>query len=182
MRILALYLLYLIKLTVFMKKQFLFALSAFFGISVLLLSSCTPDPVEYDETGYTGTYTGYHRLVDSANLTHLLGDIDYSFLDTLVVTNGTSNTDGKIYAKSSYLGGNIIEIDISKTSSNITPKMIGTLNIESTVLTDAKIGSGSTATWNATKDIANVKINAGATYGVIVLPPSIRLWGDFTKI
>ena len=48
-------------------------------------------------------------------------------------------------------------------------------------LVGAHIGNGSTATWNASKTNVNVKINAGATYGVIVLPPSIKLYGDFVK-
>ena len=34
---------------------------------------------------------------------------------------------------------------------------------------------------DASKTNVNVKINAGATYGVIVLPPSIKLYGDFVK-
>lgn len=164
-----------------MKKQRLFLSIAFTAITSLFFIGCGEDPVVYDESGYPGTYTGYHRLVDSASLSPLLGDIDYSFYDTLEVTNGSSNTDGKVYAKSAYLGGNIIEIDISKTSANITPKLIGTITIPPTTLTDAKIGSGSAASWNTDKTLVSVKLNAGATYGVIVLPPSLRLWGDFTK-
>lgn len=165
-----------------MKKQFLILFAFAAILSSAILPSCTPDePTTYDESGHLGTYVGYHRLVDSVSLSAFLGDIDYSFYDTLVVTNGTVNNDGKIYAKSAYLGGNIIEIDISKSPSPLTPKIIGTLNIDATVLTDAKIGNGSTATWNASKTNVNVKINAGATYGVIVLPPSLKLYGDFVK-
>ncbi len=152
------------------------ALTTFFS------TGCTPEETTYDETGYTGTYVGYHRLIDSSALNPLLGDIDYSFYDTLVVTNGTSTTDGKVYAKSAYLAGNTIELDISTSPSPITPKVIGTIQVDATTLTDTKIGAGSTATWDASKNNVAVKITAGATYGVIVLPPSIKLWGDFVKL
>lgn len=166
-----------------MKKQNLFTRFSFAAtLSVLFIYGCTPDePKIYDETGYSGTYVGYHRLVDSASLS-ILGDIDFSFYDTLVVTNGTDSTDGKLFAKSSYLGGSTIEIDISKSSSNITPKLIGTIVVGSTILTDAKIAAGSNAVWNADKSAIQLKLTAGATFGVIVLPPSLKLWGDFSKI
>lgn len=165
-----------------MKRNKLFLIGAVVAaLTTIFSTGCTPEETTYDETGYPGTYVGYHRLVDSASLSALLGDIDYSFYDTLVVTNGTSTTDGKIYAKSSYLGGNTIEIDVSTSPAAITPKVIGTIQVDATTLTDTKIGSGSTATWDASKNNVAVKITAGATYGVIVLPPSIKLWGDFVK-
>jgi hypothetical protein len=164
------------------KSNLFFTLVIALIVSSALLSGCgKPAATTYDETGYSGSFVGYHRLIDSANLS-ILGDVDFSFYDTLLVTNGTDLTDGKLYAKSSYLNGNTIEIDIAKTTSNITPKLIGTLVIGGTTLTEAKVGAGSNATWNTDKTTAMVRLTAGATFGVIVLPPSLRLWGDFTKL
>jgi hypothetical protein len=161
-----------------------------FGLSALLmlslLSGCEdegPEPI--DESGYLGDYIGFHRLVDSVNFYPVLGtEIDYSFYDTLKVTSGADPTDGLIYALSGYLNGNIIEIDLSKATANITPVNVGTVLIGSTTLKNTKMINGSNVTWNDDKSIAFVKLLATVTVnlgGTDIPISNVRLHGDFIR-
>ena len=160
-------------------------LKMFFVLLTGLLSGCSGNNniVPIDESGYVGTYTGYHRLVDSANLKDIINDpnMQYSIYDTLTVSYGADSTDGIIYAASSYLNKKTFEVNTTLPTNNVTPVFLGVLNLEYITLTDVKVATGSNAIWNTDKSHLNTALLAGATYGPIVLPPVLKLNGDFVK-
>lgn len=167
-----------------MKKQTLSVTIAFTAIiSLFLLSGCGEDPTVYDETGYLGTYTGYHHL-DSAGLISLgVGEPgDFSFLDTIVVTNGSSVNDGKLNGKSSLLSGGTIEISLS--NNQITPVKLGNISILGTTIKNTNVNPGSTGIWNSDKSLLATKLNATVTYnfnGTDLDGLPITINGSFSK-
>ena len=165
-----------------MKKQ-----SLFFTIAVIFaaffITSCGDDtPTTYDESQHIGLYTGKHALADSVALRTILEDpdLDVFFDDSLTITNGASTTDGKLVAVSKYLNGKSIEIDITKTTSNITPTSIGSLIFGPVTLNNVKLNAGSNAVWNSTFSIANTNLVAAVDFGAITGIP-VRINGTFTK-
>ena len=164
-----------------MKKQTLLFTVAVL-LSALFITSCGDDtPKTYDENSYIGLYLGQHALADSNTLRAIPGleDIDVFYSDSLNVTNGGSTTDGKIYAVSSYLNGKSIEIDIAKTSTNITPTLIGSLIFGPVTLTNVKVTSGN-ATWNTDTTVVQTNLVASVSFGPIDVP-NLRINGTFTK-
>lgn len=165
-----------------MKKHSLFfALAVIF--SALFISSCGDNtPTTYDESQHIGIYTGKHALADSVALRTILEDpdLDVFFDDSLTITNGASTTDGKLVAVSKYLNGRSIEIDITKTSSNITPTSVGSLTFGPVVLNNVKLNAGSNAVWNSSITIANTNLVAAVDFGAITGIP-VRINGVFTK-
>lgn len=154
------------------------------ALSVVFLSGCKKtDPIKYDESGYSGTYVGYHHL-DSVALSVIVGaSNDFSYWDTLTVTRGTDSTDGKIQAVSSLLNGKTIEIDLSKTSSNVTPVYFGTINILGAAIQNCKITSGN-ATWDAGKATITTALVVTVDFpynGTLVNIPGLKLNGSFVK-
>jgi hypothetical protein len=150
-----------------------------------LLSGCsgTNEILPIDESGYVGMYTGYHYLVDSNNLKPIINDpnLIYQIYDTLTVSRGTDSTDGVVYASSSYLSGKTFEVNTTLPSNNVTPIFLGDLKLQYITLTNSKVDNGSHATWTTDKTHLNTFLLAGATYGPIVLPPVLKLNGDFVK-
>ncbi|MCB0507088.1 MAG: hypothetical protein KDD21_02195 [Bacteroidetes bacterium] len=164
------------------KKLPLFII-ALVAISFMMCISCTPEPTEYDETGYTGTFYGHHYLADSAQIRIILNDpgADMIYADTFDITNGTSATDGKLDVKSHLLGNSTIQLDI--TNGKVTPVFLGDISILGTTLQDSKLTSGS-ATWNATKDSLNTQLFATVTYnynGTPINIPDVEIVGKFDK-
>lgn len=152
-------------------------------ITLLSVFGCTEKPKpEIDESGYIGTYYGKHYLADSVSLRTIVGNENMIYDDTLVVTNGASATDGKVNAKSSLLGGQTIELDVS--TGAITPVYIGNITILSTTLKDSKFNTGSTASWNSDKSVVTTHLTATVTYvlGSTDIPITpVNINGSFTK-
>ena len=148
------------------------------------ISGCTKTTaVEVDESGYLGTYYGQHFLADSTTLRVIVGaSAVMVYDDTLLVTNGGSTTDGKVKAKSSLLGGNTIEIDV--TTGIVTPVFLGDVYILSTTLKNVKFNTGSTATWNAAKTNVTTHLNASVNYdfgGTLIPLTPVIINGVFVK-
>ncbi|HRG36724.1 MAG TPA: hypothetical protein PK355_10565 [Chitinophagales bacterium] len=165
-----------------MKKQTLLFTVAVL-LSALFITGCGDDtPKTYDESQHIGIYTGKHALADSAALRTILEDpdLDVFFDDSLTITNGSSTTDGKLTAVSKYLNGKIIEIDLAKSTSNITPTSIGSLTFGPVTLNNVKLNTGSNATWNGSITIASTNLVAAVDFGAITGIP-VRINGTFTK-
>lgn len=168
-----------------MKTNKLFSLTtivALFSISIFT-TSCGSDPKTYDESGYVGTYTGYHHL-DSAGLIGLgVGSAgDFSFWDTLVVSNGSDNTDGKLVGISSLLTGGTIEISLE--NNQITPVNLGNVSILGTTIKNVKVLSGSTGIWNSDKTTISTHLATNVTYtfnGADIPDLPVTINGNFNK-
>lgn len=158
------------------------ALIAIFSISVLI-TSCGDKIKTYDESGYIGTYTGYHHL-DSSGLIGLgIGSPgDFSFWDTIIVKNGTDNSDGKLVGNSTLLTGGTIEISLS--NNNITPVNLGNISILGTEIKNVKVQSGSTGIWNSDKTTLSTHLVTTVTYnfnGADIPNLPITINGNFSK-
>lgn len=168
-----------------MKKHTLSLTFTFAAIlSVIFLSGCgTTAPPTYDESGYIGTYYGKHYLSDSVSIRSVIGDPSANMIypDTLIVTNGTDATDGKVIARSSLLSGGNIEINTS--TGIITPVNLGNVSILSTTLTNTKITSGSTGIWNSSKTVVNTHLAVNVTYNFngTDIPLTVNINGVFNK-
>ena len=79
-----------------------------------------------------------------------------------------------------YLNGKIIEIDLAKSTSNITPTSIGSLTFGPVTLNNVKLNTGSNATWNGSITIASTNLVAAVDFGAITGIP-VRINGTFTK-
>lgn len=152
--------------------------------AVLTIGGCSSKATTVDETGYIGTYYGQHYLADSVTLRTIINDSTATMVypDTLVITNGTSATDGKVYAKSSLLGSSTIEMDV--TTGNATPANLGNIVILGTTLKNCKLNQGSTASWNTDKSNLSTHLAVSVTYNFngtdINLPPT-TINGAFVK-
>lgn len=168
-----------------MRKQNLFTIATLVAIISIsfFTTSCGSEEKVYDESGYVGTYYGKHFLADSAFIRGILQDPTANMMydDTLVITNGTDNTDGKLIAKSKLLGNADIEFDIS--NNNVSPTFLGNISVLGTTLKNTKLTSG-TGVWNTDKTALNTNLVATVTYtynSSDIELPGIKINGQFTK-
>lgn len=146
------------------KLSFLLSLTFATIISAIFLSGCSkPVDPTFDETDFIGTYYGDHYLADSNFIRGIIGDptATVKYGDTLIITNGSGTTDGKINAKSSLLGGGTIEINIE--TGTATPVFLGNIDVLGTTLKNTKLTSGK-GSWNDDKTQLSTQLVANVTY------------------